>query len=388
MFIQHRGHIFSPRLFLALALSVFSVASCFFCPGAIAAFAPETQVEHAEPHHIARNHRIQLEAKISDPAGIVSARCYFHYQPETPYLFVDMSGDPGHQYGCVLPAPARNVEQIEYLFVVVDAQQRVVRTPAHQLPVVSETDVPAELAGDTARITVKSDLPYGTDILDIFSASDMPDYEAAPAESRDGLRVGLYDLSANPKYHYGFFRGFLLNEHQEIEAIKGYAAFPVQAVKESSVYAPADSGADTANYPDITGDNWSGYFYKAKQARTVEIVSARIPVTARVVRDSDGSVGITILTNQNCPGRRTFGRGAINTSGDIRIYDVLCDNELWTTHWTRATSSYIQIADYIDIEEYGYTYLYVVELTRPEPKPDLSSLYLLLLQKDGASAAE
>jgi hypothetical protein len=85
------------------------------------------------------------------------------------------------------------------------------------------------------------------------------------------------------------------------------------------------------------------------------------------------------MTNKQCPGS-SFSGGSINESGFINIYDD-CDGELWTTHWQTATSTSIQLMDFIDPPLYKK--LNVVEITRPEPNP-APAMPTLLSPLDGA----
>ena len=329
-----------------------------------ASFVPKTRIEHAPPAYVLKAQRVRFKAQIFEPKGFLSIRCYFRYEPGMPYLFVEMT-PASTGYECTLPTPSAAVQKIDYQFVVVNSERRVMRTVEFHTSVVTPSD--ENRSSPNSKITIQSDMPITRDLSELFSNTDQPVYESVTPQFRFGVRVGIYDLSSNPDYRSGFFGGFLYDQSlKTMVPVKGYAAFPtLQGLLSEKSATATDAPAST--YPDINGEDWSGYFYKATESG--DQVSDPIPVTAMVVHDGNGNAEITILSNQGCPGRNFFDHGILNPDGDIAIYDVDCDNELWTTHWNSATSTFIQIADYIDIDIYGYQYLYVLELTRPEPVP-------------------
>jgi hypothetical protein len=145
--------------------------------------------------------------------------------------------------------------------------------------------------------------------------------------------VALYDLSQDPGYGYGFFGGFEIDpDSQLISPVQGFMAFPVSVSPKAFVTPDQEVIPEIfpdERFSDINGSEWSGYFYVADKYG--KLLSGKTPVTATVNQDDSGNVTIRI-SNQQCPGRKSFSRGKINESGYILIYDD-CDGEDWTTHW-------------------------------------------------------
>ncbi|HOP47941.1 MAG TPA: hypothetical protein PK874_09780 [Desulfobacteraceae bacterium] len=144
-----------------------------------------TEMKHNPPKYFVPDHRIQLDADVSDPAGVELVRCYFKAAGEADFVFVPMANTEKNDYAGILPAPSPATEQIEYLFLAVNRNNEVVKSqsfiinreekkeaPAWQeiakegeIQVSMELDqVPAELAGFSDSIAmnaVESGLRFG-----------------------------------------------------------------------------------------------------------------------------------------------------------------------------------------------------------------------------------
>ena len=107
---------------LSLALAVpFSVIS------AVAASAT-TKIKHKSPKEYIPGFRINLDAEIKDDVGVLLARCYFKTKQDKNFAFVDMLPGADRDYRATLPAPWVNSEAIDYVFVVVNEEKKVVRS--------------------------------------------------------------------------------------------------------------------------------------------------------------------------------------------------------------------------------------------------------------------
>lgn len=107
---------------LSLALAVpFSVIS------AVAASAT-TKIKHKSPKEYIPGFRINLDAEIKDDVGVLLARCYFKTKQDKNFAFVDMLPNADRDYRATLPAPWVNSEAIDYVFVVVNEEKKVVRS--------------------------------------------------------------------------------------------------------------------------------------------------------------------------------------------------------------------------------------------------------------------
>lgn len=328
---------------------------------ASAGFEPETQFHHVPVFSIRPGEPIYLEADITDPLGIRQVRCYFQYEESAPYLFVEMRPTT-HGYACWLPAPATHVYRIYYLLMAVNADRQVVRTSPFRVTIQGEPGDRNNI-DPFVSITVKSDIRIPDSVFTGFAPVNPPIHHVVDEKENYGLQVALYDMSQNPEYRYGFFGGFEVDIHKNtMIPIRGYMGFPVSPDMEGEMTLSGEATAE--GYPDINGANWSGSFYVASSSGL--LLSNKIPITALVVQDGWGNVKIAVTSNRACPGRNLFS-GTINTSGYMMVYDLFCDDEDWTTHWHTATSTSIQIMDYIDPPYYQT--LNVVDLTRPGPIP-------------------
>ena len=91
--------------------------------------ATTTMIVHEGLKFFVPRARIIVMAKAKDTSGIKIARCYFRTAGEADFVFVSMDSSEGnHTYRGVLPAPHGGTESVEYLFLVVNGNDRVMKT--------------------------------------------------------------------------------------------------------------------------------------------------------------------------------------------------------------------------------------------------------------------
>lgn len=73
--------------------------------------------------------RINLDVEVQDSADLLAARCYFKTRQDDNFAFTDLFSKGDGLYQAVLPAPWVNSEAVEYLFVTVDPDKKVSRSP-------------------------------------------------------------------------------------------------------------------------------------------------------------------------------------------------------------------------------------------------------------------
>jgi hypothetical protein len=73
--------------------------------------------------------RIQLDVEIQESTDLLAARCYFKTKQDQNFAFTDLFNQGGGKFKAVLPAPWINSKAVEYLFVAVDKDKQVTRTP-------------------------------------------------------------------------------------------------------------------------------------------------------------------------------------------------------------------------------------------------------------------
>ncbi|MDH3693441.1 MAG: hypothetical protein OER96_02585, partial [Gammaproteobacteria bacterium] len=99
-----------------------------YCGCVHAGLYPDTKIKHDPATVLMPNHRITLNAEITDPARIDQARCYFRVAASADYLFTPMTRTIGDMYNCLLPAVAYDSSSLEYLFVVNNKRSQVIRS--------------------------------------------------------------------------------------------------------------------------------------------------------------------------------------------------------------------------------------------------------------------
>ena len=87
-----------------------------------------TAIKYKPIDYFVSGKRIKLNAKITDKAGINLARCYFRAVEEADFVFVALKEIKTNQYEGILPAPSKDTETIEYLFLAVNDANHVIKS--------------------------------------------------------------------------------------------------------------------------------------------------------------------------------------------------------------------------------------------------------------------
>ena len=120
------------RIIAGVISTLFVFAANMICTGM--AQASTTKVEHKAPKEkYIPGFRINLDAKITDKAGLLVERCYFKTKNDKNFAFVNMVNKGGSDYQATLPAPFVNSEAVNYLFVVVNKRKEVTRTQMYTI---------------------------------------------------------------------------------------------------------------------------------------------------------------------------------------------------------------------------------------------------------------
>ncbi len=168
-----------PGKVMVIMLTSLTLVFTTIMPITAAPAGVQTGVVHGPPAYFVPGYRLQLDATVSDPAGVSVVRCYFKAAGEADYVFVPMTRTGGTSkgvlYSGVLPAPTPGTKQVKYLFLVVNNNNNVIKTqtftiigenkdkaPAwqhgagkDQIQVSMELDkVPSELRGFTDNIAI------------------------------------------------------------------------------------------------------------------------------------------------------------------------------------------------------------------------------------------
>ena len=93
----------------------------------------DTKIIHKSPGSYIPGFRIKLKAKIEDSRGVKLARCYFKTKRDKNFSFVDMKPIGEGEYQAILPAPWINSQEVDYVFLVVNNDKKVVRSQVFKM---------------------------------------------------------------------------------------------------------------------------------------------------------------------------------------------------------------------------------------------------------------
>jgi hypothetical protein len=108
------------------------VAGLMFIPANSAlVFAQEkivTKIKHKPLKYFVADHRIRVEAAVSDEADINLVRCYFRAPEQADFVFVTMTESEKGNYQGILPVPGPHTDNIIYIFLAANTKKQVVKT--------------------------------------------------------------------------------------------------------------------------------------------------------------------------------------------------------------------------------------------------------------------
>ena len=171
-----------------LAILIFSVP--FSALSAAPAGDPTTEMKHKPMEYFVPGHRIQVSADISDDNGVRLARCYFKTTEEADIIFVVLKETKGAYTG-IIPAPSENTLLIEYLFLVVNESNVVVKSQTFQMKRSDDDDVPAwQQKSAEGEVNVYSELAQAPEQPPGFT--DAIHQDVVESSLRFGVVAGLY----------------------------------------------------------------------------------------------------------------------------------------------------------------------------------------------------
>jgi hypothetical protein len=177
--------------FLALAMFIAPINAAGIAHAA--EMKPTTKVTHKPIKYFVPGKRIALETTVKDSKGVSVVRCYFKAKGEADYVFVAMTESSGGAYQGVLPAPGKNTEALEYLFLAVNGEKQIVKTQAYTVAKKDDDKVPAWQFSGEGNLTVSTELAKAPAELAGFTDSIVMDVVESTA--RFGAVAGLYALS-------------------------------------------------------------------------------------------------------------------------------------------------------------------------------------------------
>lgn len=165
---------------------------CTMTEGLWAASKPGTTIKHKPPEYFKSGYRLLLNATVKDPQGIQLVRCYFRYETQADYLFVPMSANGQNVYQALLAAPAEGIKKIEYLFLIVNQSQQVVKSEPHKLGLSQTKKVPAWLLPAASQAPIVMYTELAAPPKDTSQFGDSVSVDVAESGARFGVVAGLY----------------------------------------------------------------------------------------------------------------------------------------------------------------------------------------------------
>ncbi|MBW2367140.1 MAG: hypothetical protein JRH15_04570 [Deltaproteobacteria bacterium] len=205
----------------------FSAIALFVLPLNVFA-AVATQINHEPIQFFVPEKRISLSSEVTDAAGVNLVRCYFKAVGEANFVFVAMKSTGGDKYDGILPAPSKNTTAIEYLFLAVNTENKIVKTQSFIVEKKDDDQAPAwQQSSGTGDITVSTELAQAP---------------APPAGFSDSIVMDVVESSAR----FGVVAGGL------------YAASDVAAAAATGQAASASVSSATATGTTAAGTTAAG----------------------------------------------------------------------------------------------------------------------------------
>lgn len=156
---------------------------------------PSTAIAHVPLKNVSSGKRIPLSVQVKDPQGIDLVRVYFKGVDGDDYSFISLDPSPeairtgiitSGEFSGNLPAPARDAGWVDYLFLVKNSDQVVVKSQNFTVSVAPATD-DADLAAEPLKVFSELDqVPEK-----IVGFSDNLVYASTEPAGRYGIVAGL-----------------------------------------------------------------------------------------------------------------------------------------------------------------------------------------------------
>ncbi len=148
----------------------------------------DTKITHQPLDSVPAGIAFPVSATVKDSAGIEVVRAYFKSTVGTIYYYIPMAPGKDNTYSGRLPAPAIDAGEIEYLVLVKNKNNVVVKSQHYQTKVVEgkrKTEAQQE------NIKVFSESPYAS--KHIIGFTDGYEFQVAEPTEKYGVVAGLYN---------------------------------------------------------------------------------------------------------------------------------------------------------------------------------------------------
>jgi len=180
-------------------LSFFALLAFLLLQVPATAFAASgTKVTHDAIKFFVPEKRIRLEATVTDPKGVTLVRAYFKGTTQADYVFVPMQAQQtaNDTYVATLPAMTKSNEALEYLFLVVNGANEVLKTEAFVVKAKDSKDLPSwQMVKDDGPMKLFTEVPNAPPVAASFS--DSISLDVVESGVRFGLVAQLYSASGS-----------------------------------------------------------------------------------------------------------------------------------------------------------------------------------------------
>lgn len=178
------------RICAAFLIPLMAVLNCPI--SAVSAETPAIEIEHNPIEEATAGERIAIEVEIVDESGIKTARVYFKASEAAEYSFVVLESENGEDFTGTLPAPANGAGGFEYLILVQNGNNEVVKSQTYMVTVEDDDDA-AEAIAENDQIQVYTELEQAP--TEISGFSDNIAVDVVESAAKLGVVAGLYSAA-------------------------------------------------------------------------------------------------------------------------------------------------------------------------------------------------
>lgn len=150
----------------------------------------DTKILHQPVDSSPAGSAVPLSATVEDSAGVEVVRAYFKSTVGTIFYYIPLTIAKGKNYSGILPAPAADAGEIEYLILVKNKNGVVVKSQQYHT-VIAENSRKPQADKQQEKIKVYSESPYASKYIIGFEPGY--DFQVADPSEKYGVVAGLYN---------------------------------------------------------------------------------------------------------------------------------------------------------------------------------------------------
>jgi hypothetical protein len=284
---------------------------------------------------------VPLTATVEDSAGVEVVRVYFKSTVGTIFYYIPMIHTKDNGYSGVLPAPAADAGEIQYLILVKNKNGVVVKSQQYQT-VIAENQNKSAADKKQESIQVYSESPYASKYIIGFESGY--DFQVADPSEKYGVVAGLYNPESVSWISTDAVSGGTVDESSDGSwnpwliggaAVAGIAVVAVALGGGSSGgggnTTPEPPADDTPTPPADTDNEWklTSYEYTSactsgiNQIQTVTCTAANI---VESVSPSSFTVAVPDGTSGTCKNETIGGLADVFDTGQTCDAQQACEN--------------------------------------------------------------